>query len=289
MSELNNKQQPKDKKEKLSRRDFLILGGTAAGTVALHQTLSPTKITRAAGDHPQGEHKWAMIIDMNLCIGCNYCTYSCQAVNNLSDDMKYNIVSTETTENGGEFFLSRPCMHCENPPCVHVCPVEATFIREDGIVSMDYDKCIGCRYCGIACPYDVRVFNWYEHTEDSPRVPDFGTPEVEPRPRGVMEKCTFCQHRIDYGLERGLVPGVDVAATPACVVACPTRSRIFGDLNDPDSPANVKLRASDNPIRLREELSTEPKVLYIPPRLNDPDSPVNQVLQSNLDSEGQED
>ncbi|MBN2046123.1 MAG: 4Fe-4S dicluster domain-containing protein [Anaerolineales bacterium] len=269
MSEQNNKSDATQQKGKLSRRDFLLLGGTALGTVALRQAAKSPKTTRGAEDHPEGGHLWGMVIDIDLCIGCNYCTYACQAVNNLSDDMKYNIVSVETTEIGDEFFLSRPCMQCAHPPCVHVCPVEATYIRPDGIVAMDYDLCIGCRYCMIACPYDVRVFNWYEHTEDSPRVPEFGTPELPPRPRGVMEKCHFCSHRIDFGLERGLVPGVDAAATPACIVACPTGSRVFGDLNDPNSPANQKLAVSDNPIRLRNDLSTEPRVLYIPPRIKE--------------------
>lgn len=251
---------------KLSRRDFLLLSGTALGTAALRQVTRAPKTERGAGGDPEGEHHWGMIIDIDLCIGCNYCTYACQAINNLTDEMRYNIVTTETTENGDEYFLSRPCMQCGNPPCVHVCPVEATYIRDDGIVAMDYDLCIGCRYCMIACPYDVRVFNWKDYSEDSPTVPLFGTPELPPRDRGVMEKCHFCSHRIDYGLERGLIPGVDAAATPACIVACPTASRVFGDLNDPESPARRKLAVSDNPIRLRDELSTEPAVLYIPPR-----------------------
>jgi len=157
-------------------------------------------------------------------------------------------------------------MHCDDAPCVHVCPVNATYLRPDGIVTMDYDLCIGCRYCEIACPYDVRVFNWKKHTELSPRVPEYGVPEVPPRPRGVMEKCTFCQHRIDPGVERGLTPGVDPQATPACVIACPTIARIFGDLNDPESPISKALSTTTVTIRLREELSTAPKVYYIPPQ-----------------------
>lgn len=252
--------------EPASRRDLLKLTGALAGTVAAAQLASLSFSEVKASGGASGEHSWAMVIDIDLCIGCNYCTYSCQAVNNLVDEMRYNIVTLETMENGETFYLSRPCMHCENPPCVHVCPVAATYVREDGIVAMDYDLCIGCRYCQVACPYDARVFNWRKHTETSPTVPKFGTPEVEPRPRGVMEKCTFCTHRIENGLARGLVPGIDDAATPACVVACPTRARVFGDLNDAESPASLTLQSAKTPFRLRSELSTAPRVFYLPPR-----------------------
>jgi len=266
---MNQKKEHQHQTEKnASRRDFLKVAGAMTGAAVLTQVVNRSRLSgRALSQHGGGEGaRWGMLIDINKCIGCNYCTYACQAVNNLQDDMAYSVVTKETTQTGAEYFLSRPCMHCDDAPCVHVCPVNATYLRPDGIVTMDYDLCIGCRYCEIACPYDVRVFNWKKNTETSPRVPEYGVPEVPPRPRGVMEKCTFCQHRIDPGVERGLTPGVDPQATPACVIACPTVARIFGDLNDPESPISKALSETTLTIRLREDLSTSPKVYYIPPQ-----------------------
>jgi Fe-S-cluster-containing dehydrogenase component len=130
---------------------------------------------------------------------------------------------------------------------------------------MDYDRCIGCRYCEMACPTGSRSFNWEAFTEANPAVPQWGQPEIPRRPRGVVEKCSFCYQRIDRGLALGLTPGVDLAATPACVVACPTGARLFGDLNDPNS--SVSRALAENPsYRLREDLGTEPRVHYLPRR-----------------------
>jgi Fe-S-cluster-containing dehydrogenase component len=117
----------------------------------------------------------------------------------------------------------------------------------------------------VACPYGARVFNWKDPIEKSDKAPKFGMQEVENRPRGVVEKCHFCSHRIDYGVERGLVPGVDEPATPACVVACPTGARVFGDLTDPASPISTAQVEASVTLRLREDLSTEPRVYYVSP------------------------
>lgn len=140
--------------------------------------------------------------------------------------------------------------------------VKASYYRPDGIVMMDYDRCIGCRYCEVACPYGARAFNWEEFDGPNPAVPEWGEPEVKRRPRGVVEKCSFCYQRIDRGLALGLTPGVDEEATPACVVCCPMGARSFGDLNDPDSTVS-RLLADNQAIRLREDLGTAPRVYYL--------------------------
>jgi len=147
---------------------------------------------------------------------------------------------------------------------VEVCPVKATYVRDDGIVMMDYDRCIGCRYCEVACPFDARKFNWEEWEGENPYVPTWGIPEVPRRPRGVVEKCTFCVQRIDYGYENGLTPGEDYDATPACVNICPVEARVFGNLHDPDSNVSKYLDTFTT-VQLRDELGTDASVYYIPP------------------------
>lgn len=245
----------------LPRRDFLKLS-----LVGLAATFVPavTIKKKSGGGREQSEspHSWAMVIDQEKCVGCGHCTMACRARNDVPPTMAWTRVTKDEENNT---FLPIPCMHCEDAPCVHVCPVGATYHRSDGIIMMDYDRCIGCRYCEMACPYTARVFNWEAFTEPNPAVPAWGMPDVPRRPRGVVEKCTFCVERIDRGLENGLMPGVDLAATPACVVACPTGARIFGDLNDPDSQVSKLLRRYPS-FRLRESLGTGPRVYYLPPR-----------------------
>ncbi len=265
------------KKQLLNRSDVLKIAGATAGAVVVTQVaisgpLSPDAVQGIgsathdahAGD-PNG-HEWHMVIDLGECIGCGYCVRACQAVNNVADpDMRWNVVFPEQTEDGTEFFMNRPCQHCADAPCVRVCPVGATWIRPDGIVAMDYNRCIGCRYCQVACPYDVRRFNWDVPSTDNIFQPEWGTPEVDVRARGVVEKCTFCSHRIDRGIQLGLKPGVDKAVTPACVAICPVSARVFGDIKDPESPVSKFLRENDT-FRLREDWGTNPRVHYVAPR-----------------------
>jgi Fe-S-cluster-containing dehydrogenase component len=210
-------------------------------------------------------HQWAMVIDQALCTGCNRCTLACRAHNDVPPEISWNRVIQADEFGDRKVFLARPCMHCENAPCVEVCPVKASYYRPDGIVMMDYDRCIGCRYCEVACPYGGRAFNWQEFDGPNPAVPTWGHPEVPRRPRGVVEKCSFCYQRIDRGLKLGLTPGIDEVATPACVVVCPVGARSFGDLNDPESAVS-KLLAEQPSYRLREGLGTNPRVHYLPAR-----------------------
>jgi Fe-S-cluster-containing dehydrogenase component len=264
---------------KLTRGDFIKLATAAVGSIIAAPLLTTGPLSPfgelkqqqlEGGDvelgHVQtGEYHWGMVINLDTCIGCEYCTRACTATNDVKADDPWCVVTEEKTTAGHTFFLSRPCLHCQNAPCVEVCPVKATYHREDGLVVMDYDRCIGCRYCQVACPYEARQFNWEERTDENPYVPAWGNPEIERRPRGVIEKCTFCIHRIDAGLEKGLVPGEHREATPACVVICPVGARIFGNLKNPNS--KISQLIMENPtLRLRNDLGTETSVYYIPPK-----------------------
>lgn len=242
----------------LNRRDFLKLTGLGAAAVAALEIAQDA----SAEESTQGERQWALVIDQSQCTGCEYCIMACRARNDVPPDITWNPVIPAGVVNGKPTYLSRPCMQCAKAPCVAVCPVAAGYYRDDGIVMMDYDRCIGCRYCVIACPYSARSFNWKAFEGENPAVPAWGVPEVERRPRGVPEKCAFCYQRIDRGLSLGLTPGIDPDATPSCADACPTKARSFGDLNDPESGVSKLLKAHPH-YRLREDLGTGPRVYYL--------------------------
>jgi Fe-S-cluster-containing dehydrogenase component len=248
----------------INRRGFLKVAAVA-GAAAAGMTAVGGNVTAGSQSSPGelSKHRWAMVIDQSKCNGCGYCTNACRAHNDINPSMAWNVVLEDGQANGKKVYLPRPCMHCQNAPCIGVCPVHASHLRPDGIVEMDYDRCIGCRYCQVACPYNARVFNWEAFTGQNPAVPEWGEAEVPRRPRGVAEKCTFCANRIDKGLEQGLTPGIDDNATPACAVACPQNARLFGDLNDPNSTVSKALAAS-RAYRLKEGLGTEPRVYYLP-------------------------
>ncbi len=229
-------------------------------------------LQRALAKKP-AERRWVMVIDLRKCVGCHSCTISCVAENHLPPGVVYRPVLEEelgTFPNVSKRFLPRPCMQCGEPPCVDVCPVNATWKREDGIVEIDYDKCIGCRYCISSCPYNARLFdkgfNYTDNTTNADAFvgqeqsqmyelePTFDYGEEWPRdggsPIGNVRKCHFCLHRLEVGM------------LPACTTTCMGRATYFGDANDPNSMVS-ELIASPNVMRLKEELGTEPKVYYL--------------------------
>lgn len=216
---------------------------------------------------PVAERKWVMVIDLQKCIGCKACTVSCNSENNLPPGVLYRPVMEEEI---GQFpdvrkvFLPRPCLHCENPPCVPVCPVNATWKRDDGIVTIDYEICIGCRNCIAACPYNARTSDFGEFYGDgTPAIMDYETrptyeyskvwkrvPNKEKSPMGNARKCHFCLHRIRDGI------------LPACVTTCLGGATYFGDLNNRNSLVH-ELAGSGRVMRLKEYLNTKPAVFYL--------------------------
>lgn len=196
---------------------------------------------------------YGMVIDLRRCVGCQACTASCKVENGTRPGIFWNRVLDREE---GQYpdvqrsFLPMPCMHCANAPCEKVCPTGATYRRDDGIVLVDYDKCIGCRYCQSVCPYGARFFS--ESADGY-----YGavlTPDEEVRyaghQLGVAEKCTFCVHRLDQGED------------PACVSTCGPRARVFGDLDDPDSEVSKLIRGRGGEP-LSPELGTAPSVYYL--------------------------
>lgn len=213
---------------------------------------------------------FAYALDISRCVGCRRCVYACVGENNQSRDPQIHWIQVlqmekdkgidfekadvhynpESVPAEGHFYLPTQCQQCENPPCIKVCPAKATWKEPDGIVVVDYNWCIGCRYCMAACPYGARHFNWGEpnvpNEEINPTTHYLGN---RPRPKGVVEKCTFCVQRTREG------------KYPACVEICPVGARKFGNLLDPNSEIRYIL---DNKrvLILKEELNTQPKFYY---------------------------
>jgi molybdopterin-containing oxidoreductase family iron-sulfur binding subunit len=200
--------------------------------------------------------KWGMVIDLKRCIGCYGCQLSCKAENGTPPGVFYARVLKQeegTYPTVQQLFLPVLCNHCEDPPCVDVCPTGASFIWEDdGVVDIDHDKCVGCRTCMLACPYSNRYFN---DGEQNYYGPGNQTPYEEARvarhQTGVVMKCNFCRDRVHEGQD------------PACVTNCPTVARTFGDLDDPTSEVS-RLIKERNGFALHPEKGTKPNVYYLP-------------------------
>jgi molybdopterin-containing oxidoreductase family iron-sulfur binding subunit len=225
------------------------------------------------------EHKWGMAIDLSACVGCSACVLACQSENNVP------VVGPEQVAVGREmhwiridrYYEGAPdnpkvvqqpmlCQHCDDAPCENVCPVNATNHSQDGLNQMVYNRCVGTRYCANNCPYKVRRFNFLEYTAYRKEPESLAyNPEVTVRPRGVMEKCTFCVQRIEDGRMRAKAehrPVRDGEIIPACAAACPSQAIVFGDLKDPNSRV-ARFAASDRGHKVLEELGVRPAITYL--------------------------
>ena len=256
-----------------NRRKFLKI----AGFSLLGLGIKPVLDTSAANEKSKFSRspkalvgkRWAMVIDIKKCKKeeCTDCIDACNRVHNIpdfenpkdevkwiwhepyekafpSDEHKYLDEYVEESLSGKPFVVL--CNHCDNPPCVRVCPTKATFKREDGIVMMDYHRCIGCRFCMAACPYGSRSLNWRDPRPFIKKI----NPKYPTRTRGVVEKCDLCAERLAEGL------------IPACVEACKEKAMVFGDLEDPNSEVRELLR-THHTIRRKPQLGTRPQVYYI--------------------------
>ena len=208
--------------------------------------------------------RWAMVADLRRCVGCQTCTAACKHANATPPGVQWRrVLDMEfgSYPDVQRVFVPVGCQHCDEPACLDVCPTTATKKRADGIVTIDYDICIGCAYCAVACPYQAR------YKTQRPRYAYGAAMENETKRHddarlAVATKCTFCVDRIDAGLASGQQPGVDPEATPACVNACITKAMTFGDLDDPQSNVAQLLDRTQH-FRMHEELGTGPGFYYL--------------------------
>ena len=254
-----------------TRRKFLIKLG-AASLFGLGSGAALTGFLRESAyaelkDEKPGESKavrWGMLVDISTCAqGCSDCIEACHFEHNVpdfgnpKDEIKWiwkekysKVFPSKSHQFPSDNSNNRPvltlCNHCENPPCVRVCPTKATFKREDGIVAMDFHRCIGCRFCMAGCPYGSRSFNWRDPRPFIKKV----NQKYPTREKGVVEKCNFCGERIAKGKE------------PACVEACREKALVFGNLHDPDSEIRQLLKSRPT-LQRKPELGTRPSVFYI--------------------------
>jgi len=248
-----------EKTQVFTRRNVLAtLGIAAAGGVLT--MVSYTDDAQAANTPAKAtapEHAWCMVIDLRTCDGCKACTMACQQRHQLRDEQTWINVYDMTDSSGSKYFMPRPCMMCEDPPCMYVCPVGANIRTDEGLDLVDTDVCIGSRACMAACPYEARYFNWKDPLPQK-RMPGASSPQMPTPQKGTVGKCVLCADRLPNG------------ELPACVSGCPMGVLYIGDLAT-DVAVNGQgttlvlsdfLRANDA-VRFKEELGTNPRVYYI--------------------------
>lgn len=249
----------------LSRRDLLArlaaitvtASAAGAGAAALVSYRDEAAAATPSGVPTGPEHAWCTVIDLRYCDGCKACTRACQKRHNLREEQTWIKVFEMEDEQGGTFNMPRPCMMCEDPPCLKVCPVGATLRTDEGLVLVDTDTCVGSRACMAACPYEARYFNWQE-PPPAKRMPMPNTPQMPVAQKGTVGKCVLCADRLPQG------------ELPACVAECPMGVLFVGDLvadiavNGQGTTVVLSefLRANDA-VRFKEELGTNPRVWYI--------------------------
>lgn len=250
-----------------NRRTFLkVAGFTAIGLAGRRLFARVAEASATGAASPRSGTRWAMVVDPRKCLkdqGCRKCVEACHTAHNVPvmpeprHEVKWiwkepfgKAFPDQEAEYIDEALTSQPvlvfCNHCDSPPCVKVCPTQATWRRDDGIVMMDWHRCIGCRYCVAGCPYGSRSFNWRDPRPFVPHVVE----SFPTRTKGVVEKCTFCEERLAAN------------QPPACVAACPEKALTFGDLNDPGSEVRALLRARFA-VRRKPALGTHPAVYYL--------------------------
>jgi molybdopterin-containing oxidoreductase family iron-sulfur binding subunit len=258
-----------DEKSGMTRRGFVqfVAKGTGAAVAAgAALKVASSKVfpqVMPARSQAPGNQKWVMVVDLAKCDGCRSCTRACSAMHFAPPMQEWiKVFEVSDTRAEGPYFLPRPCMQCDNPPCVRGCPVGATYKRTDGIVIQDDSRCIGCRNCLAQCPYSARSFNWGEppHTSEEMARP-YNVEYNYPHRKGTVEKCIFCPEELRAG------------RMPACATACKMGAIYFGDEFD-DAVTNgkgetlqlSKIAKEGGAFRLMEELGTHPRVYYLPPR-----------------------
>lgn len=208
--------------------------------------------------------RWVMVLDLSKCRNARKCVNACQAAHHLRPyEYHINTLAMQESENTPAYYMPKPCQHCDNPPCVSVCPVDATYKRQDGIVLIDNERCIGCRFCMAACPYSARMFHWQEPlASDADKGKEYNVELNVPQKKGTISKCLFSADRLREGL------------LPYCVSACPNGVFYFGDENEnavtngtTKETVNFKeLLEKNGGYRLMSELGTKPRVYYLPPK-----------------------